>query len=194
MTSTFTPFGFRPDRKLGSNVNSGGLSEYRVSNGWTGNIFTGDLVVLDNTAAGGGIIQSSVSTDYVIGVFLGCNYINSNTGQPTWSRHFPAGTSSRDGSVLARVNDDPNSAFWVQAAASCTQGDVGLNMSFSAGTGSTLTGRSGMALVPGQRTATGVGMVRVLGVRDTPDNAFGDAFPILRVKINQHALARVSAG
>lgn len=195
MTSTFTPFGFRPARKVGSNVNNAGISEYRVSNGWTGNIFYGDLVILDNTAGGGGIVQSSTSTDYVQGVFLGCNYIDSITGQPRWSRHFPAGTSSRDSQIRARVANDPNATFWVQAAASVTVGDIGLNIGFSAGSGSTLTGRSGAAASPGTgRSTTGVGPLRVIGLYETPDNSFTDAYPLIEVKLNQHALARVSAG
>jgi hypothetical protein len=64
--------GFVPSRRRGSGVNSTGNSQYRIGNAQSGNIFSGDLVKLD-----GGVIKAiATTTDYAVGVFQGCNYID----------------------------------------------------------------------------------------------------------------------
>ena len=193
MTDTFTPFGFRPSRMVGSGYNTAGMSEYRVSNGYGSNIFYGDPVALAG-GNGGDIRQASVSTDYIVGIFMGCDYVDPTLQQPRWSRYFPAGTSSADGRIRARVLDDPSATFLAQADASCSAGVIGTNISMSVGSGSTLTGRSAAALDVGSISQAGPAMFRVLNIWEAPDNLVNDAFTILEVKINQDAIVRVSAG
>lgn len=195
MTATKAPFGFRPNRKVGMNVNSMGVEEYRIANGFNSNLFTGDPVKLTTD---GTIVLASVSTDYIQGIFLGCRYVDSVTKQPRWSRYWPAGTSSADGTnpgPRALVMNDPNATFIVQAVASVTVGAIGLNIGVTIGTGNTLTGRSAFGVDPANGlSTTGVGPWRVMDIYDTPDNSFTDAYPILEVKLVQSAIARTSAG
>lgn len=193
MTTTLTPFGFRPSRVQGQGYNTAGMSEYRVSNSFGGDIFYGDPVCF-KTGNGGDIRQASVSTDFIVGVFMGCRFVDSNTQQPRWSRYFPAGTSSADSVIRALVLDDINATYVAQADSTCSAGDIGLNISMSVGTGSTLTGRSAAVLAAAYRSAAALGMFRVVGIFDSPDNAFTDAYPWLEVRINQNAITRVSAG
>lgn len=193
MTTTLTPFGFRPSRMAGQRDNSSGLSEYRVSNGYGGDIFYGDPVCF-KTGNGGDIRQASVSTDYLVGVFMGVRYVDSTNQQPRWSRYFPAGTSSADGVIRALVLDDNMATYVIQADATCSAGDIGLNMSMSVGSGSTLTGRSAAVLATQYRSTAALGMLRVRGLFDSPDNSFNDAYPLLEVQINQNYWTRVSAG
>ena len=193
MTTSLTPLGFRPSRVQGSGYNTAGMSEYRVSNGFGGNIFYGDPVAFIG-GNGGDIRPASVSTDYIVGVFMGCRYVDPTTFQPRWSRYFPAGTSSADGVIRALVVDDINTTYVAQADSTCSAGDIGLNFSMSVGTGSTLTGRSGAVLAAAMRSTAGPAMFRVIGLFDSPDNAFTDAYPLLEVRINQNAITRVSAG
>jgi len=177
----------------GQGYNTAGMSEYRVSNSYGGNIFYGDPVALAG-GNGGDIRQASVSTDYIVGIFMGCRYVDSTWQQPRWSRYFPAGTSSADGVIRALVLDDPEATFLAQADASCSAGVIGMNISMSVGAGNTLTGRSTAALdVQSPSPAGGPAMFRVLNVWDTPDNAPNDAYTILEVRMNQNAITRVSA-
>jgi hypothetical protein len=196
MTSTKAPFGFRPLRRLGGGgENTMGVTEYRIANGFNSNLFTGDPVKLTTD---GTIVLASVSTDYIQGIFMGCRYVDSVTKQPRWSRYWPAGTSSADGTnpgPRALVMTDPQMNYLVQAVTSVTVGAIGLNIGVTIGVGNTLTGRSAFGVDPANGlSATGVGPWRVIDIYDTPDNSFTDAYPVLEVRLIQNAITRVSAG
>ena len=90
MSASKALFGMVPMRKVGSNYNSTAQSQYAIANGLASNIFHGDLV----TISAGNITPVATTTDFAIGVFMGCEYTDPTTKQPTFSRHFPANTSS----------------------------------------------------------------------------------------------------
>lgn len=192
MSSSKSLFGFIPLRKVGSNANSSGQSSYDIANGTASNIFFGDAVKI----ASGFITPITTTTDYPIGVFVGCEYTDPTSGQPTWSRHFPANTSSKIGVPKGMVVDDPNATFMVQADASVTAGDInGMNFAVTLGTGDTVTSNSGFGIKAASRATTHLA-VRPIAVITEPGNglsATDGAFPKLEVKIVQHALTRVSA-
>jgi hypothetical protein len=81
----------------------------------------------------------------------------------------------------------------VQADASVSVGDVGLNFALTVGSGSTLTGQSAFALDAGTRGNTG--LFRLVGIYETPDNAFSgtDPYPVVEVQIHQHYFTKTSA-
>ena len=189
MTSTKMTFGFRPARIRGGSPNPQALGEYRIANGLATNIFNGDPV---KQIADGTIVVASVTTDHAIGVFQGCFYVDPNTKEPTFSRYFPTGVSSADGVVKALVADDERQTFIIGADASVSIGDLGLNFDVSNGGGSTLTGASAFVLKASTRK-NGTGLVRVVGLYDTPDNAWSDAFTQVEVRFVQHVDARTSA-
>lgn len=200
MTDTLAPFGFRPLRMQGSGANTGGMNNYRIANAYGSNIFTGDPVTYTTD---GTIIQASVSTDYVVGVFMGCNYVDPVTKQPRWSPYFPTGTSSADGVIRARVVDDPDATFLIQAGSSVTVGALGRNIGVSVNAGSTYTGLSGYRAAPqsGAGTGNGISMIRVVDFYETPENALSNtangtagAYPLIEVKFVQHYFARSSTG
>ena len=94
--------------------------------------------------------------------------------------------------LLAIVNDDPASTYIIQADATVTLGDVGMNYTVTLGAGSTLTGRSCFGLkVAGRATASA--MLQVIGLSNVPDNAFGDANPRVEVRLVQHVDSYTSA-
>jgi hypothetical protein len=189
MTSAKTTFGFRPARIRGSGPNAQALGEYRIANGLATNIFNGDPV---KQIADGTIVVASVTTDYAIGVFQGCFYVDANTKQPTFSRFFPTGTSSADSVIKALVADNAAQTFVIGADASVSLGDLGLNFDVSNGGGNTLSGASAFVLKASTRKNAS-GLVRVTGLYDTPDNAWGDAFTQVEVRFVQHVDTRVSA-
>jgi hypothetical protein len=191
MTATKRPFGLQPVRIRGGSPNSGALNTYRVgASAGSSDIGDGDPV---KQIAGGTLALASAATDYVIGVAKGFKWVDPVTKRPTWSNYLPAGTSSADSNIYAYVVDDDRATFIVQADASVSAGDLGLNFELSAiGSVNTSYGKSQAVLKASTRT-TATKLVRLIGVYDTPDNALGDAFPIVEVRIVQHRDTQASA-
>ena len=189
MSASKALFGMVPLRKVGSNYNSTAQTQYNIANGLASNIFHGDLV----TIADGNITPVATTTDYAVGVFMGCEYTDPTSKQPTFSRHFPANTSSAIGNPVGFVVDDPYATFMIQADASVTAGDIqSQNFAVTLGSGSTITGNSGFGIKAASR-ATTTKAVRPIAVIDEPGNALSGtdgAFPKLEVKIVQHWMKR----
>ena len=181
--------GLTPARRLGGAPNGGGQNLYRIANGLAQDLFAGDPVKLTV-----GVVQRcSATTDFAMGVFMGCKYVDPNSKRPTWSQMWTSATSSADGTPYAYVVDDPNATFFIGSDASVTLGDTGLNFPVTLGTGNTFTQRSGYGLKAASRATTSA-LLRVLGIKQVPGNAFGDPFPIVEVKFVQDQQTRVSAG
>ena len=192
MSASKALFGMVPLRKVGSNVNSTGQTQYNIANGLASNIFHGDLVMM----SAGNLTPVATTTDYAVGVFVGCEYTDPTSKQPTFSRYFPANTSSAIGNPVGFVSDDPYGSFMIQADASVTAGDInGMNFAVTLGSGSTVTGNSGFGIKAASRATTHL-LARPIAVVDEPGNSLSatdGAFPKLEVKIVQHALTRVSS-
>lgn len=193
-------FGLRSSRVRGGNPNAEALNRYRITNNFSGNIFAGDAVAL-NTATGG-ITQVSgtgaTATNRALGVFKSCYYVDPVTRRPTWSSMYMAGVSSAEGQPQALVIDNPNQTFVIQADASVTVADIGLNFDLSLAQGSSFTQGSGFLLRAASRTA-GPALLRLVDIYPTPDSALApdtsatDAFPFVEVQWNQHRDAFTSA-
>ena len=189
MSASKALFGMVPLRKVGSNVNSTGQTQYNIANGLASNIFHGDLVMM----SAGNLTPVATTTDYAVGVFVGCEYTDPTSKQPTFSRYFPANTSSAIGNPVGFVVDDPYATFMIQADASVTAGDINSqNFAVTLGSGSTVTGNSGFGIKAASR-ATATKAVRPIAMIDDPNIALtvtDGAFPKLEVKIVQHWLKR----
>ena len=189
MSASKALFGMVPLRKVGSNYNSTAQSQYDIANATASNIFHGDLV----TIADGFITPIATTTDYAVGVFVGCEYTDPVSKQPTFSHYFPANTSSAIGNPVGFVVDDPYASFMIQADASVTAGDINSqNFEVTLGSGSTVTGNSGFGIKAASR-ATTTKAVRPIALIDEPGNALtgtDGAFPKLEVKIVQHWMKR----
>ena len=192
MSASKALFGMVPLRKVGSNVNSTGQTQYNIANGLASNIFHGDLVMM----SAGNLTPVATTTDYAVGVFVGCEYTDPTSKQPTFSRYFPANTSSAIGNPVGFVVDDPYATFMIQADASVTAGGINSqNFAVTLGSGSTVTGNSGFGIKAASRATTHL-LARPIAVVDEPGNSLSatdGAFPKLEVKIVQHALTRVSS-
>jgi len=189
MSASKALFGMVPLRKVGSNYNSTAQTQYDIANATASNIFHGDLV----TIADGYITPIATTTDYAVGVFVGCEYTDPVSKQPTFSHYFPANTSSAIGNPVGFVVDDPYASFMIQADASVTAGDINSqNFEVTLGSGSTVTGNSGFGIKASSR-ATTTKAVRPIALIDEPGNALtgtDGAFPKLEVKIVQHWMKR----
>lgn len=177
-----TPFGLRPHRHHG-----GGLiryTEYPIASGYATDIVCQDAVKL----AADGTIQRAAAGDTILGVFMGCRYVNSE-GKPRFSAFWPASTV--DANARAMVIDDPDVEFEIQANGDVEAVDVGTNADLAVSAGDKVFGVSRMELDAATKAA-GSAQLRILGRVDDPTNAYGTNVK-LRVLINEHAL-RSTAG
>lgn len=149
MANIFAPFGFRPVRRNDGAAWTGNMTQYKIASGNSHSFFYGDPVYRLST----GYIDDSTSlpTQGVLGIFVGCEFQNVAQGSP-WSNYYP-GASTAD--VLAWVIDDPNVVFQVQvgnstlgpgAGGPIAQSGVGGNISYGLGSGNTQNGISGAYL------------------------------------------------
>ena len=152
VANTFSPFGFRPVGRLEGGAPTAGLTRTFIFSSDTNTYFTGDVVAYSSATTGGYITlpaSGSISPP-VLGVFMGCEFYNTATGQVRFSPYFPAsvGTSSP---CNAYVITDPEQQFIVQASTVTLIGssnigyNVGVASSLQSG-GNTLSGISAIGL------------------------------------------------
>lgn len=150
MANPNAPRGLRFYGLMGSPVTNASLDERRNSilSSNTGAIYTGDLI---RRSANGYLYQYTVGTavSQVWGVFAGCRYA-SNSQQTVVPQKYWPGTDAISGSVLAQYVPSlltPTPLFIIQTdATGVTQAEIGLNFDVAIGTGSAITGFSGMYL------------------------------------------------
>ena len=177
MANVDSAFGFVPIRHMSGNVPR--ANKYTIASGLAENIFTGDLVII---IASGLLTPHSATEVNNIGVFAGVSYTASD-GSYVYSQYWPSGTTATD--IVAYVYDDPYTVFKVQSAGTTAQTNVGNCADVVAGAGSTTTGQSGFEI--SGTMAAGTATCKILGLFDSPDNAFG-ANAIMEVTINEHLL------
>ena len=79
MANKDAPFGFRPVGELGSDIQNGGTTQYRIANAYASNIFKGDLVFVGD----GAVVDQAgnAPTKGTIGVSANTTTIGSNCDQ-----------------------------------------------------------------------------------------------------------------
>jgi|TARA_X000001388_G_scaffold73794_1_gene65917 hypothetical protein len=182
MANVDAAFGFVPVRHMSGNIPR--ANQYTIASGLAENIFSGDLCIID---ANGQITPHTATEVNNIGVFAGVSYTASD-GSYVYSQYFPTGTSATN--IIAYIYDDPYIVYKVQSAGTPAQTNVGNCADVVAGAGSTLTGQSGFEI--SGTMAAGTATCKILGLYDSPDNAFGTN-AIMEVLINEH-LFKDSAG
>jgi len=191
MATVASPYGLKPVNLLGGQSYAGSTRTYLIDPaGTASNIFNGSPVYINAsgylavaTATGADATTNGFPTGTantgIVGVFVGCSYINTQ-GQQIFAQYYPTGIT---GVVTALVVDDYDAVFQVQSAGSVTQAAVGANVFFSTGavsTGSTSTGNSSASVVAGSSAVTTTAAFRVIGFA----SPVGDAFTDILVKIN----------
>ena len=172
MSSTATPYGFRPVGLLGSGTWSAATRQIKIASGYATAIFYGDAVKLVSA----GTVEKDTGTTALtpVGIFVGCRYTDPTTNQPTYSQYWPASTAASD--AFAYICDDPNIVFQAQGDASLAQTTLGNNVAVVQTGGSTAIGNSKNALDASTVATTNTLPVRILGFVDGPDQAVGDSF------------------
>ena len=180
MSATNAPFGMRPA------FHPSGLDRARayvdgIVSGYSSDILKGQPVKLVTA----GNIEPAASGDAFLGGFDGVEFTDT-TGRRRVSNTWPANTAYQTGSCVAYFYNDPNIVYEIQAAGSLAQTSVGDMADLSNTTaGSTTTGLSQCTL---STSLAGAGNSAQMLIRDLapyPDNAWGDAYTIVRVSINE---------
>jgi hypothetical protein len=167
------PYGLKPINLYGGTPFAGATRQYRIASAYNTSIFYGDPIEMIND---GTIIKSAittaratVTTSQIIGVFLGCSYVNSQ-GQTIFAQYFPANTTAPTGTyITAYVCNDPNTLFKAVIATGATANDatsgllpsstteftvIGTNVALVQNSGLTTTGNSRVAVASSATTGT----------------------------------------
>jgi len=170
-------YGFKPVNRLDGLPYAGAIRQIPIAPSYATAILNGDTVKVDTN----GYIVAASTTDSgsIVGVLVGCSYINS-LSQPTYAQSYPASTSTSTNMAFAFVVDDPSAVFKVCAtvASSTTptaysRAIVGSNVALVANVGSTTTGDSYYGIDGSSANTTNTLPVRVVDV--VPDTATGAA-------------------
>ena len=140
MATTAAPYGLRPVRSADGKPYAGATSQYLIDPaGEATNLFYGQVVIIGAdgyialaTGTGADLTSNSISgTTGVggIGVFVGCEYVNSS-GQTVQAQYYPSGTAN-GGAIKAYVVDDPNVLFQAQLDGAGAQTIIGTNTFFA---------------------------------------------------------------
>lgn len=195
MPQSFAPFGLRPVAAMGTHGNE--VRAYAAPNGAScPALAKGTPVKWTN----GVVASTGTGTGPLLGVVQGVAWINDTTKLLQNRSYLPAATSSGglidgDNRPQVYVVDSPEALFMVQANASLSAGDAGLNFEVTATAADavdTVMGISRMALKATSRTSAVTGAVKVLGLARIPDNNWDDPFPVVVCRLNS-IIAQVSA-
>ena len=189
-------FGLRPIAKMGQNSNSTGVSgytQYEIASGNSNVIYFGTPVIPLSTGYIDVVGAAAGGTVGLLGAFMGCKYVASTTGKPTWSNYWPGSGANSSHPVEAWVADDPMHIFIVATDASWTnkataRAAVFANANFSSGTsGSTTTGMSSGALAISTIATTNTLNLRILGWEEDPSNSDFSASGVgAIIRLNNH--------
>ena len=196
MANSNVSFGLKPIGILGAAPYSSGVTEYRIASDNSNPIFQGMAVIPlaagvidDLQAAAGGNVG-------IAGVFNGCEYVSSTTGERIFSNFWPGSGADSNFPVKAFVYDNPNQLFTICTSNVVSGADteaevragVFANIAFATGnSGSTTTGISTATADLNTIAATNTLALRIMGVQDDPENSDFTAAGIpLIVRINNH--------
>jgi hypothetical protein len=162
--------GLRTYSSIGQGAGSSVVLPFKIVSADSTDMFEGDIMKLTN--AEGGVVSASGAADLaLVGVFVGCEYTNSD-GQRIHSNKYPGTTApvTADDTV-AYVNVNPFQTYIVRVGTGGTEGTfiredaVGGNFDLDyANGGSATSGMSGMMLDTGTAQAATIAQVRVVDV------------------------------
>ena len=196
MANTNGAFGLRPIGKVGQNTNSTGASEYRIAAANTNAIYQGAPVI----PLAGGVIDAVGSAEGgtvgLLGVFWGCEYVSSTTGEKIFSNYWPGSGADTNHPVKAFVYDDPMQTFVIATsnvvAAANTEAEVRAAIFANADmalatSGTAATGISTATLDLNTIATTNTLNLRIMGIQEDPENSDFTAagIPVI-VRLNNH--------
>jgi len=185
MSATSAPFGLRP-AFFPTGLERAQALANGITSGYSSNILKGQPVVYGTTANSGtlGTIIPATTSGTVTGAFAGVEWTDT-TGRRRVSNYWPASTSGT--AIVAYFYNDQQIIYEIQADGSMAQTSLGNEYNMNNVTaGSTVTGLSQCTLNSSSAAGNGgQAQLRVVDLAPYPDNAWGDAYTIVRVQIVQ---------
>ena len=174
------PYGLKPINLIGGQVFAGATRQRRIASG-ASSIGFGDPVIFvsDGTIAVSTSTTAAPATGFA-GVFLGCQFVSSVTGQPTFSQAWISGTSVKANTfITAFVCEDPDQLFQVAVVTgttvvSTTSGltytNINNNVALVANTLNTVSYDSQQGILLSSANVTDTLPIRIVDL--VPDTAF----------------------
>ncbi len=196
MANTNVSFGLRPLSRLGASYNTTGTTEYRIAYDNANRIYQGMPVI--PTAAGtiDDLQAAAGGTVSILGVFYGCEYVSSTTGERIFSNNWPGSGADSNHPVKAFLYDDPMQLFVIAADAgggsfnteALIRAAIFLNVQMANGnSGNNTTGISTAVADLSTAAVTATFPLRIVGIQEDPENSDFTAAGIpLIVRINNH--------
>jgi hypothetical protein len=179
MSTTSAPFGLRPAYSPSGVIRP---TAYTILTGSATGILQNQPVKIIPSSTGEGTITAAAIGDAFIGTFQGVEYTDT-LGRRVVSNQWVASVSAT--AIVAYTTLDPTIVYEIQANATMTVADIGKQFNTTTITaGSTTTGLSQLMLDVASSTTSA--QLRVIGLTPGPDNAWGDAFPVVQVQIALH--------
>lgn len=189
MASTFAPYGLLPINLIGGQSFTGGsIRDYKMSTNSATAIFKGDIVALGVSTAGQPTALTATpttSTRGLVGVAVGCSYVDPVLKYQVFANYLPAGAISAGyTNVFIRVVEDPDQLYQVQADGAVGLDAIGKNAELTNFGGSTTSGNSTIALESTTPANTATFAVRIVDLVNGPFSTPGDAATDCIVKFN----------
>ena len=174
------PYGLKPINLIGGQVFAGATRQRRIASG-AASIGFGDPVIFvnDGTIAVSTSTTAAPATGFA-GVFLGCQFVSSVTGQPTFSQAWISGTSVKANTfITAFVCEDPDQLFQVavvtgntvvSTTSGLTYSNINNNVALVANTLNTTSNESQQAILLSSADVTASLPIRIVDL--VPDTAF----------------------
>lgn len=178
MSATSAPFGFRAIFHPSGTIRPECFQQPTIP---AAAVYKGDPVKLTGANATG-TVNICGDTDAPIGIFDGCEYIDSN-GVPQYSPYWPASLAGVTG-IKWYVITDPLTVFEAQGAGTIAATAIGDSCDSTIAAGNTNTGVSGTVLKSGTLAGAATAKTwRIMSLGQQIDNAWGDSYTIVRVKM-----------
>lgn len=182
MSSANYPFGMKAIRHInGKLMPPPRAIPAGIASGYSSDIYYGSPVILNTS---GNIVVGTTNAD-IIGVFAGCQYVPNATSINTPSMSWTANTTYVTGTMVAYVYDDPNIIYEIQANGSLAQTSVGDQADF-VNPGSGTLDQSTCTISTTLAGAGNQAQLRIVGLSNRIDNAWGDAYTVVEVMIARH--------
>ena len=178
MSATSAPFGLRPAYHP-SGLDRAQALAGGIASAYSSAILKGQAVKYNPSV---GTIIPVTGTEAFSGAFDGVEWTDT-TGRRRVSNYWPANTAYIAGSCVAYFYNDTNIVYEIQADGSVAQTALGNEANLTTANlanGSTTTGLSQATLSTSLVGNTTQGQMRIVDLAPYTDNAWGDAFTIVR--------------
>ena len=180
MSSINAPFGLRPSFHPSGLDRAVALAN-GIASGYNTGILKGQPVALNTS---GNIITATAGSAFQ-GAFAGHEYTDL-TGRRLVSNQWIANTAYQTGSQVTYYYSDPAIVYDIQADGSLAQTSVGDQANFTnVSAGSTTTGLSQCTISTTLAGTSAVGDLRIIGLSNGVDNAWGDAYTVVQVQVSR---------